>query len=111
MIDLHCHLLPGIDDGPETLADAIGLAQHAVKSGITYAVVTPHVHIGRYENDLPSIRRDLAGFQGELDRRGVRLKLGLGGEVRIGPEIMELVAESRVLFLDDRVRVTPHTEV
>ena len=102
MIDLHCHLLPGIDDGPETLDQAIALAAHAVKSGITYAVVTPHVHIGRYENDLASIRRDLAAFQRELDSLKIPLRMGLGGEVRLGPEIIELVGENRIPFLGER---------
>lgn len=102
MIDLHCHLLPGIDDGPESLDEAIALAAHAVKSGITYAVVTPHVHVGRYENDLPSISRDLAKFQAELDSLKIALKLGLGGEVRLGAEIMDLVSENRIPFLGER---------
>ena len=102
MIDLHCHLLPGIDDGPESLDEAIALAAHAVKSGITYAVVTPHVHIGRYENDLPSIRRDLAKFQAQLDSLKIPLRLGLGGEVRLGAEIMDLIAETRIPFLGER---------
>ena len=102
MIDLHCHLLPGIDDGPETLDEAITLARHAVKSGITCSIVTPHVHVGRYQNDLISIRGDLAKFQAELDRRRIPLKLGLGGEVRIGPEIVELVSERRLPFLGER---------
>jgi len=102
MIDLHCHLLPGIDDGPETLDQAIALARHAVKSGITYAVVTPHVHVGRYKNDRPSIRGELVAFQAQLDRRNIPLRLGFGGEVRIGPEIMELVAENRIPFLGEK---------
>ncbi len=102
MIDLHCHLLPGIDDGPETLEEAIALARHAVASGIDFSVVTPHVHVGRYENDLRSISRDLAAFQAELDQRGIPLRLGLGGEVRIGAEIMDLVAQRKIPFLGER---------
>ena len=102
MIDLHCHLLPGIDDGPETLDEAIALAAHAVASGITRSVVTPHVHVGRFENDLPSIRRDLAKFQAELERLNIPLELGLGGEIRLGAEIIDLVTESRVPFLGER---------
>ena len=101
MIDLHCHLLPGIDDGPQTLDEAIALAAHAVKSGITHAVVTPHVHIGRYENDLPSIRRDLAKFQAELDSLKIPLKLGLGGEIRLGEEVVDYIAASRIPFLGE----------
>ena len=102
MIDLHCHLLPGIDDGPETLAEAIALAAHAVRSGISHAVVTPHVHLGRYQNDRQSIEQHLARFQAELDHRGITLSLGLGGEVRIGPEIIEMVSEERIPFLGKR---------
>lgn len=102
MIDLHCHLLPGIDDGPETLEEAIALASHAVNAGISHAVVTPQVHVGRYENDRLSIEQDLAQFQAELDRRGIALTLGLGGEVRIAPEIIEMVAEERIPFLGTR---------
>src|SRR3989337_3200016 len=99
MIDLHCHLLPGIDDGPESLDEAIALAAHAVKSGITYAVVQPHVHIGRYENDLPSIRRDLAKFQAELDSLKIPLRLGLGGEIRLGEEVVDFIAANPIPFL------------
>ena len=101
MIDLHCHLLPGIDDGPETLEEAVALAAHAAKSGITHAVVTPHIHIGRYENDLPSIEHDLVAFQSELDRLQIPLRLGLGGEIRIAPEIVDWVAGNRVPFLGE----------
>ena len=60
MIDLHCHLLPGVDDGPDTLEEAVALCRHAVASGITHSVVTPHVHPGRYENDARSIPAVLA---------------------------------------------------
>ena len=53
MIDLHCHLLPGIDDGPSTIEEALEMARIAVANGITAAHVTPHLHVGRWENDQP----------------------------------------------------------
>jgi protein-tyrosine phosphatase len=102
VIDLHCHLLPGIDDGPNTLDESIALAAHAVRSGITHAVVTPHIHVGRYENDLESIRRALVAFQSEVGRRGIPLRLGFAAEVRIGMEIMELIAQDRIPYLGER---------
>ena len=50
MIDLHCHLLPGIDDGAKTLDQSLAMAQASVDNGISHAVVTPHLNPGRYEN-------------------------------------------------------------
>ncbi len=90
MVDLHCHLLPGIDDGPETLEDAIRLALHAVASGIEKSVVTPHILPGRYDNTLPGIRDAAAQFRAELAERSIPLELGYAAEVRIGPEVMSL---------------------
>ncbi len=56
MIDLHCHLLPGIDDGARTLDDALALVRTAVASGITGAVVTPHIYPGVWDNDHGTLR-------------------------------------------------------
>ena len=43
MIDLHCHVLPGIDDGPATMEDSVALARAAARGGTTTIVATPHV--------------------------------------------------------------------
>jgi protein-tyrosine phosphatase len=101
MIDLHCHLLPGIDDGPETMEEALALAAHAVQSGIVRAVLTPHVHVGRYDNELDSITADLDRFRIELERRNIPLQVSLGGEVRLGEEIIAMVMEERIPFLGE----------
>ncbi len=101
MIDLHSHLLPGIDDGPQTMEEAVALAAHAVRSGITHAVVTPHVHVGRYQNERASIEKHLERFRAELMRRGIALRLSLGGEVRIDEAIVEMVLENRIPFLGE----------
>lgn len=44
MLDLHCHILPGVDDGPQTLDDTFAMARFCVKDGITHIVATPHCH-------------------------------------------------------------------
>lgn len=93
MVDLHCHLLPGIDDGPKTLEDAIMLARHAVAGGIAKSVVTPHILPGRYDNTLPEIREAAARFRAELAARRIPLQLGFAAEVRVGPEVISLVNE------------------
>ena len=93
MVDLHCHLLPEIDDGPETLEDAIRLARHAVASGIVKSVVTPHILPDRYNNTLPGIREAAARFRAELAARHVPLEIGYAAEVRVGPDVISLVEE------------------
>jgi protein-tyrosine phosphatase len=93
VIDLHCHLLPGIDDGAQTLAEALALARAAVAEGITHAVLTPHFHPGRYENTVSDTRARLAELRDALAREGIPLAVSVAGEVRAGPETM-LWAES-----------------
>ena len=50
MIDLHCHLLPGVDDGSRTMEDALELARAAVANGIHTSVLTPHIYPGVFDN-------------------------------------------------------------
>lgn len=99
MIDIHCHLLPGIDDGAQTLDEALAMARLAVANGITEAVLTPHVHPGRYENTLSSIVAATQAFQESLDAHAIPLAVRPAGEVRVGPELMRLVADDQVPWL------------
>ncbi len=99
MIDLHCHLLPGIDDGPEDLSTALQLAQHAVAAGIRAATVTPHMHAGRYENRAQGIRQLAERFQAELDQRGIALRIQAAAEVRLDHDVLAWVADGQVPFL------------
>ena len=99
MVDLHCHFLPGIDDCPATLEEAVALARTAAENGIGRVVVTPHIHCGRYENDLDSIRPVFEMFSRELEARDVPIRLDFAAEVRMGPEIIELTESERLPFL------------
>lgn len=101
MIDIHCHLLPEIDDGPQSMAEALILANYAVNNGIQKAVVTPHIHPGRYENDLKKIRENFHEFKGVLEYRGVALELGMAAEVRVCPEILPMILQDRIPFLGE----------
>jgi protein-tyrosine phosphatase len=56
MIDIHCHMLPNVDDGPDSMDESLALAQFAVDRGITHSVLTPHIHPGRWDNEALSIR-------------------------------------------------------
>lgn len=101
MIDLHCHLLPGVDDGPETLEEALAMARLAVANGITEARVTPHVHVGRWDNDLEGIHKAVEAHRVQLALAGIPLKLGFAAEVRLSYEVLPLIEAGRVPFLGE----------
>lgn len=100
MIDLHCHLLPGIDDGPETMEESLALAQSAVDQGITHVLCTPHHNNGRYENPKASIIAAVAELQIALDETQIPLTVLEGQEVRITGELIEDLNEDNLLFTD-----------
>ncbi len=101
MIDLHCHLLPGVDDGAPDLETALDLARLAVDNGITHAVLTPHVHPGRYENTLVSLSPVFESFVAAVSEADIALELALAGEVRVSPEILPMIADGEVPFLGE----------
>jgi protein-tyrosine phosphatase len=75
MLDLHCHILPGIDDGAVDLDMALQMARIAAADGITTIACTPHIYPGVYDNSATTIRGAIAAFQAELDQRGIALRL------------------------------------
>ena len=90
MIDLHAHVLPGIDDGPPTLEASLALARAAVASGTRVMVATPHID-ERYGRAATELDQVVSNLQVELDRVGIALQLRAGAEV----------ARARVADLDD----------
>lgn len=101
MIDLHCHFLPGIDDGAETLADGLALARAAANDGITYSVMTPHVHPGRYENTRSSIEQAFSDFRLALRKARIPLHIGMAAEVRLSPDVLALLDQDELPFLGE----------
>lgn len=100
MLDLHCHILPGIDDGAKSMEDSLNLARKAVSQGITHILCTPHHHNGTYNNHKEDVIKKVAQLQKELDLRGIPLTLFEGQEVRIFPEIIEEIKKDDILFCD-----------
>src|SRR6202140_1577340 len=117
MIDLHCHFLPGIDDGAQSLADALALAQAAVGDGITYSVMTPHMHPGRYDNTRSTIEAAFKDFRLALRKARIPLHIGMAAEVRLSPDIVALLSQDEVPFLGElngyRIMLLefPHTQI
>lgn len=101
MIDLHCHYLPGVDDGPAEVEEALILAKAAVKNGISAAALTPHVHPRRYQNTKSSLLRTFIRFQHLLQKNDIPLKLFLAGEVRLSIESLALFEQDEIPFLGE----------
>jgi len=99
MIDLHCHYLPGIDDGSQSLAESLDLARASVADGITHAAMTPHVHPGRYENLRSTVVSATHQFRVALADAGIPLQIYPAGEVRLTAEIIEMLEQDELPFL------------
>ena len=82
MIDLHTHILFGVDDGAQTLEDAMNLIQKAHDIGVKALMLTPHVSLYRtYQSAKEEIDKNFAILKHEVTKRGLQLELHLGAEV------------------------------
>jgi protein-tyrosine phosphatase len=103
-IDIHCHLLPGIDDGASTCDEAIAMAEMAVADGIETIVATPHQLGSNAKNSGSAIRKAVAEFQELLEHRHVPLKVLPGADVRIEPDLPQKIRSGEVVTLGDHRR-------
>ena len=101
MIDIHCHILNGIDDGARTLEDSLAMAELAVAEGISHILVTPHHKNGKYENVKADIIRYTDELQEEFDKRDIALTLFPGQEVRINGDLLSDIEKDEILFADE----------
>lgn len=101
MLDLHCHILPGVDDGAQTLEDAVQMAEQAVEEGITHILATPH-HMKRdWRNEKKAVIQKVKELQSELDSRQIDLTIFPGQEVSIYGELLKDIEDNKILFTDE----------
>ena len=101
MIDLHCHMLPGVDDGAADLAMSLEMARAFVADGVQVVACTPHILPGLYHNTGPQIRQATAALQTELDQSGIALRLVSGADVHIVQDFVAGLKAGRLLTLAD----------
>jgi len=102
LIDLHCHILPGIDDGAKTMEDSLEMAQAAVDEGITHIVATPH-HMNRnWINDKQKVQQLVGEVQNVLNQQNIPLTLFPGQEVRIHGDILDNMDKNDIQFIDEQ---------
>ncbi|MEX0824934.1 MAG: CpsB/CapC family capsule biosynthesis tyrosine phosphatase [Pirellulaceae bacterium] len=103
-VDIHCHLLPGIDDGSASWEESLAMAQQMVDNGTSIAIVTPH-QLGNYSHNRGDvIRHRTAQLQGWLSCNQVPLRVLPGADVRIDSDMLERLSSGDCLSLGDHRR-------
>ena len=87
MIDLHCHILPGIDDGAPDLETALAMARVSVADQVSTLACTPHIYPGLYDNTVPGIQTAIEQLRQELAAAEIELELVMGADIQITPDL------------------------
>lgn len=100
MIDIHLHILPGVDDGPETIEETLALARALVQEGIHAAIATPHYNDEYPQLSATEIQRRVYNVQQALDHFHIPLRLFAGHEALIKPGLVEDIHAGRLATLN-----------
>jgi protein-tyrosine phosphatase len=101
LIDLHSHILPGVDDGAPDLETSLAMARMAVDDGIEVMACTPHFMPGLYDNEAKDIRKRVARLNDELIKHNIDLALVVGGDAHVRPDFIDCLRHDRILRLHD----------
>ena len=99
MVDIHSHILPGLDDGAGTLDEAVRMARIAVKSGIYHMAATSHGNY--YPYSMEQYRESFDILQETLEEQEIPLKLYLGMEIFVNDRAIKLLKSRRLLTMNN----------
>lgn len=100
MIDIHTHILPGIDDGAQDLEASMKMVKHAVNEGITKIIATPHHKNGKYNNVASDIKDRVIEINKHIKELGLPIEILPGQESRIFGDILEDYEKGEILPLN-----------
>ncbi len=101
MIDIHAHILPSIDDGPETIEESIELCKVAANDGIKTIVATPHSKDGVYETKSVEILKAVDTLNSQLEENRIDVKILPGAEIHISEGLVESIKNGDVLTINN----------
>lgn len=101
LVDLHCHLLPEVDDGSPSMATSLKLAEQAVADGVSHCLLTPHHLNGHYVNHKQDVIKATADFKEALEEALIPLTVFPGQEVRINGNLLKALDDDDILFADE----------
>ena len=101
MIDLHAHILPGLDDGPKDIEESLAMCAKAAADGIHAIVATPHTGNGVYNNHRDHINASLSILRERVEKAGLPLALFAGADVHANVAILDMLADGRAMTVND----------
>ncbi len=99
LIDIHCHILPDIDDGPKTIDESLKMVAHAVEQGIGSIIATPHYIPGEIEYDVEDVFERVNLLQERIDEVGMKCRIYPGMELYLCPELISHIDNGKVIPL------------
>lgn len=103
-IDIHCHILPAVDDGAADLETALSMARQAVDDGTTTVVATPHMSAEWPENSADNIRQYTSQLQRQLVEERIDLRMLPGADIRVDEDFVARAQSGELLSLADTGR-------
>jgi protein-tyrosine phosphatase len=100
MIDLHCHILPGLDDGPSEMVESLQMADIAVRDGITAIVATPHAYPDVFFPRAEEVEQAGRRLREGLQAQGLKVAIGIGRDAHLVPELLGNLNAGRVQTLN-----------
>lgn len=89
IVDIHSHILPGVDDGATSLREAVQMAEAALRAGVTHVIATPHIIDGLNPERVAEIKSSFYHFQKKLSDLGILLKVYPGAEIHLHDDLLK----------------------
>ena len=100
MVDLHCHVLPAIDDGSESLDQSLEFCRIALQDGVTTLVATPHQKPGQFDNPPPGVHQKVIELQSAVREAGLGVTIVEGAEVYCTPNLPQRLKDHEVTTIN-----------
>ena len=100
MTDIHCHILPGVDDGAESMDEALAMARMAWESGVRRIIATPHCNLSDFSNFRSAeLAKHFVELRRAVEQAGIGVEILPGAEIFTTPQVPELLQQKKLLTL------------
>ena len=104
MIDIHTHILPGVDDGARDMEEALSMCRACADDGVRTIAVTPHDLNGVYSNDRNAVIRHTAELKEAVTGQGIPVKIVFGADVAMSPDLLDRLDSGGIMTINDTGR-------